>query len=661
MKLFLLLLLTSVIALAETPEVIYPKTKVIKPIEWYAHQAELWQRESARTTTDEKVWLNYYAAARYAQWDAASLTSIVESINSKIPNTYTALLVKGIHEGYTKNGYETVRQAFEKDPQNVNSFGPMMLLSELTGDVSGRMDFSRRYYDSHIVSFGLLNYSYNVLMSLEPNSILVIENDNATIPVFLVQDVLKVRNDVVVLCLDLLMNDAYREMTLRNLALRSTPALNGQVTHKDLCNALTAANAERKFYFALTLGKENITDLKDQLYVVGLASRVSSKRIDNISIIKENLEKHFLLDYIAVDFNGEGRDAAGKVLGANYLVSMLMLADHYRSSGEKEKLVSIEALITKIADQSSKTAMVNQYLGKAAAVPAFIPANADLKALEGLLKQVKDNVYAHEYEVTNIQYGEFLQYLKANGKTDLYEKCRIHLERYEEPALSLMMNYHSSRPPVKKEKSFANYPIINVTYEAANEYCAWLTEQYNHSATKKYKKVVYRLPTVEEWQLAAAGVKKPVSWKLSENRVEVKIYEDGREYSKKFTTKTVSLDDPEILYPWYVNFNFRNKALNSKGCSLGNFKYPETQKPCTDKIQGADGFWMTAFVQAYFPNEIGLYDVVGNVAEMTQEKGKACGGSWNHSPEESTIKSINSYEGPGPEIGFRVFMEVIEQ
>jgi hypothetical protein len=52
--------------------------------------------------------------------------------------------------------------------------------------------------------------------------------------------------------------------------------------------------------------------------------------------------------------------------------------------------------------------------------------------------------------------------------------------------------------------------------------------------------------------------------------------------------------------------------------------------------------------------------VVGNVAEMTLEKGKACGGSWNHSPEESTIKSVNDYNGPSANVGFRVFMEVIQ-
>ena len=65
-------------------------------------------------------------------------------------------------------------------------------------------------------------------------------------------------------------------------------------------------------------------------------------------------------------------------------------------------------------------------------------------------------------------------------------------------------------------------------------------------------------------------------------------------------------------------------------------------------------------VESYFPNDIGLYDVVGNVAEMIDEKGKACGGSWNHSAEESTILSVNEYEHADSNTGFRVFMEVIE-
>ena len=64
---------------------------------------------------------------------------------------------------------------------------------------------------------------------------------------------------------------------------------------------------------------------------------------------------------------------------------------------------------------------------------------------------------------------------------------------------------------------------------------------------------------------------------------------------------------------------------------------------------------------SYFPNDMGLYDVVGNVAEMVDEKGKACGGSWDDLPEESTIHSVKSYAKVDDTIGFRVFMEVIAE
>jgi hypothetical protein len=58
---------------------------------------------------------------------------------------------------------------------------------------------------------------------------------------------------------------------------------------------------------------------------------------------------------------------------------------------------------------------------------------------------------------------------------------------------------------------------------------------------------------------------------------------------------------------------------------------------------------------------MGFFDVVGNVAEMIDEKGKAYGGSWNHFPNESTIRSVDDYKGQSGAVGFRVFMEVIEK
>ena len=63
----------------------------------------------------------------------------------------------------------------------------------------------------------------------------------------------------------------------------------------------------------------------------------------------------------------------------------------------------------------------------------------------------------------------------------------------------------------------------------------------------------------------------------------------------------------------------------------------------------------------YFSNDMGFYDVIGNVAEMIDEPGKAMGGSWDHPARESTVQSVSYYEERDPRVGFRIFMEVIEE
>jgi hypothetical protein len=44
------------------------------------------------------------------------------------------------------------------------------------------------------------------------------------------------------------------------------------------------------------------------------------------------------------------------------------------------------------------------------------------------------------------------------------------------------------------------YPAVNISAEAANLYCAWLTEKYNEKPNGKFKKVTFRIPTEKEWK-----------------------------------------------------------------------------------------------------------------------------------------------------------------
>ncbi|HEY3402781.1 MAG TPA: SUMF1/EgtB/PvdO family nonheme iron enzyme, partial [Ohtaekwangia sp.] len=293
-------------------------------------------------------------------------------------------------------------------------------------------------------------------------------------------------------------------------------------------------------------------------------------------------------------------------------------------------------------------------------VPYF-PYKLNAKSVEARQRKISPTIYASEFELINEEYNRFLSYLIDHKLTEQYERYKFDLSRYDEPARSFMIGYSRPVIPSKKEKYFTRYPAVSLPYEGAVAYCEWLTEQYNNTADRKYKKVKFRLPTLKEWQIAALGNPKFTTWELDDNIVKVSVPKnDTEELSKDF--REVPVKGNDIQYPWYGAYNYRNKALNSRGCALGNFKFPDNFKPCASpRIQNADGWNMMGPIGTYFPNGAGLFDVVGNVAEMIDEKGKACGGSWNHVPEESTIRSINTYDKPDAAVGFRVFMEIIEQ
>ena len=103
----------------------------------------------------------------------------------------------------------------------------------------------------------------------------------------------------------------------------------------------------------------------------------------------------------------------------------------------------------------------------------------------------------------------------------------------------------------------------------------------------------------------------------------------------------------------------RQKITNEYGCHLANIKTSE-DIVCPAGLKG-DGFTLMSPVGTYFGNYMGFYDVIGNVAEMINEPGKAMGGSWNHTAEQSTITSVSEYENSDITVGFRLFMEVIQE
>ena len=125
-----------------------------------------------------------------------------------------------------------------------------------------------------------------------------------------------------------------------------------------------------------------------------------------------------------------------------------------------------------------------------------------------------------------------------------------------------MRNYFSSA-------AYNDYPVVGVTWEQANAFCAWRTEFLLRGLGPAARQVQrYRLPTEAEWEYAARG-------------------KDQNEF------------------PWT-----NEDVASGKGCFYANFK-PENGN------YTKDGNLITSKVGIYSANSNGLFDMAGNVAEWT--------------------------------------------
>ena len=150
-------------------------------------------------------------------------------------------------------------------------------------------------------------------------------------------------------------------------------------------------------------------------------------------------------------------------------------------------------------------------------------------------------------------------------KTPIYPDTLVWIRDFAYSYNEPMTKRYFSHP------AFGNYPVVGVNWHMATAFCEWSTHYLNSFLNSKNRpqESDFHLPTEGQWEYAARG---------------------GRSQS---------------MFPW-GNYYLRNK----KGCLMANFKpgrgnYPE------------DGGFYTVRADAYWPNDFGLYNMAGNVAEWT--------------------------------------------
>lgn len=252
-----------------------------------------------------------------------------------------------------------------------------------------------------------------------------------------------------------------------------------------------------------------------------------------------------------------------------------------------------------------------------------------------------NSFYMSKTEVTNGQYLAFVNDIKKKD-TSIYRQLlpdtMVWKQKlaYTDPYVEYYFRY----------PSYANYPVVGVSYEQVEMYCNWLTKKYLKEDKRKYKKVKFRLPKLNEWAYAASG------------------------------------GSNQNIFPWKGN-----KMTDKKGKKLANFmvynqrsiiKLPDTLTKCNELyvlesykysfLDDVDFFNSvsadeTTPVTSYGPNKYGLYCMGGNVEEFVAEKGYSKGGNYRDPGYYLQNYVHQTYKADSSATrfrGFRFAMEILD-
>ncbi|MEN0047044.1 MAG: hypothetical protein AAF806_08310 [Bacteroidota bacterium] len=349
-------------------EKVYPFTKVIQPTAFYTQQAQLWKAAVEQNKKDGDAWYNYYCAARMTnaktKETAYDLNGIVAEVLENIPNTFESEFIQFWNGNWSAENQAQLKRAHQIAPERTEAYRDLMAIYIKEGNEEKAKEFARKFFEEDKYSRGLVNWSYNQLMSVEDGGILLTNGDNDTFFAWMVQYHHGVKPNIAIASSWLLTLKDFQASFFKKIDVPAFPKTAENFANRNEHRLAVVdhiiKHSNRPVY--LGVGFEQEERYQSKLYQVGLAYRYSATHFDNFAILRNNIENNFLIDYLQQEMQPDFGVSVTHQMNQFYISPFLMLYNHYKQSGELGKAVRLKKIIQKVAAQGQNAKHIEEYL-----------------------------------------------------------------------------------------------------------------------------------------------------------------------------------------------------------------------------------------------------------------------------------------------------------
>lgn len=241
--------------------------------------------------------------------------------------------------------------------------------------------------------------------------------------------------------------------------------------------------------------------------------------------------------------------------------------------------------------------------------------------------------------ITNLEYKTFLADLLAQNRNEDYLKCRVMNENWTRQC------YYNLADIYFQDAAYNDFPVVNVSYDAAKLFCKWLEEEtrlYMLQNNIKLRPLQVRLPYDEEWVFAAREGYAKIAFEKGYNT----IYDEAVGLVNKSFTNRVELvkkrvERVDTLYGLY--------STNRYGWS---------EKDMADFFEVGLNCYKLAPQDTIYVERMKVLGKIGHVSEMIPQKNSGrlwlSGLSWKNKEEYQKLENEFKTNGSSPFVGFRV-------